>query len=203
MAAPPPISQEQFRPVWRTPLAALLIGWMGFTPGLLLGAWRIAETAPPGFLLGLAVSNFAVAPVVLLVWSLWAMARDPVTGWLAPSAFLFFCGAMIPAWQPLTDAGMRLNFQDHRAAYDVIVAEAKAHHFAPGADGWVEGVQDGLRFRYRADRPGRIEFVWARSELYEAGVRYDDVLCTPTHTLKCLDRGRPLEGHYFHYASVE
>ena len=61
---------------------------------------------------------------VLAAWSFWAMLREPMTGWLAPTILLAFCGAFVPASRPLLDAGAWLNFNAHRPAYDAIVAEA-------------------------------------------------------------------------------
>jgi hypothetical protein len=193
---------DDTRPLWRTPLAAALAAWMGVTVGALVGAWRIAEAAPAGVLPGLAVGLGVIAPVGLLVWSLWTMLRDPVTGWMAPAALLFFLGAMVPGWRPLADAGMRMNFETHVATYDAIVADAKAGRMRPDDYGWVRGMRDGVRFRYRADRPGEVEFVWVRDGLIDAGVRYNDIPCTPTRRLKCLDRGERIEGRYFHYAQI-
>lgn len=193
---------EDHRPVWRTPLAAALAGWMTLVLSATFAAWRIAEIAPPGLVAGLALLLGGIAPVGLLVWSLWTMLRDPVTGWMAPAALLFFCGGLIPAERPLADAGMRFNFRAHRPAYEAIVAEAKAGRLRPDPGGWVEGVRDGVRFRYRADRPGDIEFPWLHETFVRAGVRYNDIPCRPSPTLKCLDRGELIEGRYFHYTSV-
>jgi hypothetical protein len=193
---------EDIRPLWRTPLGAALAAWMVVTLGALLGGWRIAETSPSGVLAGLALGLGVGAPAGLLVWSLWAMLRDPVTGWLAPAALLFFLGALVPAWRPLADAGMRMNFDAHRATYDAIVADAKAGRLRPDPHGWVAGERDGVRFRYRADRPGEVQFAWVRDGLLDAGVRYDEIPCRPTPRLKCLDRGEPIVGRYFHYAQI-
>ena len=44
------------------------------------------------------------AALTLLVWGFWAMLREPMTGWLAPTLVLAFCGAFIPAFRPLFDA---------------------------------------------------------------------------------------------------
>ncbi|MBI1200607.1 MAG: hypothetical protein GC203_22320 [Phenylobacterium sp.] len=193
---------DDTRPLWRTPLGAALAAWMAVSAGALVAGWRIAETAPAGVLPGLAVGLGLIAPVGLLIWSLWAMLRDPVTGWMAPAALLFFLGAMVPAWRPLADAGMRMNFEAHVETYDAIVADAKAGLMRPDAHGWVRGSRDGVRFRYRADRPGEVEFSWVRDGLLDAGVRYNEIPCTPTPQLKCLDRGERIEGRYFHYAQI-
>lgn len=193
---------EDVRPLWRTPLGAALVAWMVVTIGALVGAWRIAETSPFGVVIGLALGLGVAAPGGLLVWSLWAMMRDPVTGWLAPAGLLFFLGGLVPAWRPLVDIGMRLNFDNHRATYEAVVADAKAGRLQPNRHGWVVGERDGVRFRYRADRPGEVQFSWVRDDLLAAGVRYDEIPCTPTPRLRCLDRGEPIEGRFFHYVQI-
>ena len=57
----------------------------------------------------------------------------------------------------------------------------------------------GVRFRYRADRPGEIDFEWARNDAFTEGVRYDDSPCVAAPGRVCADRGRRLEGYYSHY----
>ena len=186
-------------PIWRTWLAAVLAAWMLMAVGGIVGVWALLETAPTPVVLG-GAALLVLAGIALLVASLWAMMRDPVTGWIAPSAMLFFLGGLGPAFQPLNDAGAQLNFERHRPAYEAIVAEAKAGRLAPDTSGWVEGRRDEVRFRYRADRPGMVEFAWVRGPL-ASGVRYDERVCTPAAGLKCLDRGRPLDDRFFHYAA--
>jgi hypothetical protein len=193
---------DSFTPVWRSPLAMVLLAWMVLAIGGILGAWRAMEALPPMMALGLAMGLFVLAPVLLLAWSFWTMMRDPVTGWIAPSALLTFLGAMVPAWGPLLDAGVRLNFETHHAAYDVIVADSRAGRLmrassSPG--GWVEEDRDGLRFRYRGGRPERIDFIWSRNQFLEAGVRYNARPCRPTVRVKCLAAGLPLDNGYSHY----
>jgi hypothetical protein len=192
---------DEPRPIWRRWVAVALVAWMALAVGGLLMAWRLAEILPPGMVPALGLGVFVAAPSVLMIWSFWTMLRDPMTGWIAPSALFAFAGALVPAWQPLLDAGMRLNFEAHRPTYDSIVAEAKGGRMAltPDPSGWIEGDRDGVRFRYNVARPGRVEFLWSRDPLFETGVRYDDAPCTPTPKLKCIARGRLLEGHYFHY----
>lgn len=184
-------------PIWRTWLAAALAAWMLLVVGGIVGVWALLEAAPAAVVLG-GGALLALAGVALLVASLWAMMRDPVTGWLAPSAMLFFLGGLGPAFQPLSDAGARLNFERHRPAYEAVIADAKAGRLVPNAAGWVEGERDNVPFRYRADRPGTVEFAWARGPM-ACGVRYDESVCTPGAGLKCLDSGRPLADRYFHY----
>lgn len=192
---------RQPRPVWRTWLAPVLAGWMALVVGLTLGAWRLAETTPDAVVAGLLFIAFVPAPLGLLVWSLWTMFRDPTTGWMAPSALLFFCGLMVPAHRPLYEAGARLNFEAHRPAYEEIVADVKSGRLTPAVGDWAEGVRGDVRFRYRYNGTGAVEFGWVDG-LVEAGVRYNDVVCRPSRQLRCLDRGRPLGGNYFHYVSV-
>lgn len=187
------------RPIWRTPLAAALAGWMLLVIGLTLGAGRLMEVLPGETLMVLAAGAY-VAPVpILLAWSFWAMLREPMTAWLAPTILLTFCGAFVPAYGPLLDAGARLNFRAHKPAYEAIVAEAANLRALGGPDGAVTGVRNGVRFRYRADRPGEIDFVWARNSAFTEGVVYDDTPCVPVPGRSCADRGRPLEGFYSHY----
>ncbi|MBL8556936.1 MAG: hypothetical protein JNL41_21875 [Phenylobacterium sp.] len=195
-------ASDSFTPVWRSPLALMMLAWMGLAIGGILGAWRTIEALPPMIALSVGVGLLLVAPAMLLVWSFWAMMRDPVTGWIAPSALLAFLGGMIPAWGPLLDAGIRLNFESHHAAYDEIVADSRAGRLvkatsSPG--GWVEEDRDGLRFRYRGGRPERIDFIWSRNQFMEAGVRYNARPCRPTPRLKCLAAGLPLSDGYSHY----
>lgn len=193
---------DSFTPVWRAPLAMVLLAWMAAAVCTVLGAWRILEALPPVMALGVGVGLLVVAPALLLVWSFWTMMRDPVTGWIAPSALLGFLGGMIPAWGPLLDTGIRLNFETHRPAYEAIVADGRAGRLvrattSPG--GWVEEDRDGLKFRYRGGRPERIDFIWSRNDFLEAGVRYNAHPCHPTPQLKCLAAGLPLAEGYSHY----
>jgi hypothetical protein len=192
---------DRFRPVWRTPIAMMLLAWMGLAVGALLGAWRAVEILPPTIAVAMALSIFVAAPAVLLVWAFWTMMRDPVTGWIAPSALLAFGGAMIPAWEPLLDYGARLNFETHRAAYDAIVADGRSGRLRATAAGasWVMEDRQGVVFRYRPSRPGRIDFVWSRGAILQAGVRYDAEPCRPTLRMKCLAAGAPLTDGYSHY----
>lgn len=187
------------RPIWRTPLAATLAGWMALVIGLTLGAGRIMEVLPGETLLVLAAGAYLAPVPILLAWSFWAMLREPMTGWLAPTILLAFCGAFVPASRPLLDAGAWLNFNAHRPAYDAIVAEAARTRALGDAGGSVEGSRNGVRFRYRADRPGEIDFEWARNDAFIEGVRYDDSPCIAGPGRVCADRGRPLAGYYSHY----
>ena len=193
--------EEDERPIWRTGLAAALAAWMALVLAALLSVWRLGEVLSFESLLGLGVALFVVAPIALLLLSLLAMLRYPATGWMAPAALLFFAGAMVPAFRPITQQALRLNFAAHRPAYDAIVADAKAGRIAvkPNGGGWIVGERDGVRFRYRADRPGRIEFGWTRGQMFEQGVRYDDAPCRPTPAVRCVDQGEPLDGPYSYY----
>ena len=82
------------------------------------------EIVPGEALPVLAVAVYAAPLPILLGWSIWAMLREPTTAWLAPTIFLAFCGAFVPAFGPLLEIGTRLNFESRRAVYDAIVAEA-------------------------------------------------------------------------------
>lgn len=190
------------RPIWRTPLAAALAGWMALVVGLTLGAGRVMEILPGETLLVLAAGTFLTPVPFLLAWSFWAMLREPVNGWLAPTILLAFCGAFVPASRPLLDAGAWLNFNAHHSTYEAIVAEAARTRAMGDAGGSVEGSRNGVRFRYRADRPGEIDFEWSRNDAFEEGVRYDDSPCVATPGRACADRGRPLSGNYSHYLNV-
>lgn len=193
------VEADPSTPIWRTWLAAVLAAWMLLVVGGIVGVWALLEMAPVASVLA-AFALLALAGIALLAASLWAMMRDPITGWLAPSAMLFFLGGLGPAFQPLNDWGARLNFERHRPTYEAIVAEAKAGRMTPDGLGWVQGERDEVRYRYRADRPGLVEFAWVREPL-PSGVRYDETSCTPGPGMKCLDRGRPLDGRFFHYAA--
>ncbi|WP_293901839.1 hypothetical protein [Phenylobacterium sp.] len=186
------------RPIWRRPLAAVLVAWMLLVVGGALTSARLMEILPGETALVLAIAGL-VAPVpVLLVWGFWTMLREPVTGWIAPTVLLTFGGSLIPALQPLLDAGVRLNFEAHRPVYEAVVADVSLRP-PSGHDHWVSGVREEVRYRYRADRPGEIDFAWAANGEFRTGVRYDDSPCVPRPGHRCIDRGRPLGGHYNYY----
>lgn len=194
--------QDSFTPVWRTPLAVMTLAWIGVALGGLLAAWRALELLPPAIAFALAMGIYVVAPVLLLVWAFLTMMRDPVTGWMAPSALLAFAGALVPAWQPLLDYGARLNFEAHRPQYDAIVADGRAGRLLSPAQRpgfWVEEHRDGVVFRYRPARPDRIVFPWSRNAILQAGVRYDARPCRPSARVKCVASGQPLADGYSHY----
>jgi hypothetical protein len=191
-------------PIWRTRLALVLAAWMALTVLILLGGWRIAEVAPLGLAAPVVAGLLAVPPIGLLAWGFWHMLREPVTGWIAPSVLLAFCGAMVPASLPLADLGARLNFMAHRPAYDAIVADLRAGRLAGyrEPDGWIAGARDGVRYRYPPGRSDVIDFVWTRARLVDAGVRYDAAPCRPSRQIKCVSAGEPLAGDYYHYFAV-
>lgn len=190
---------ETFRPLWRTPLAAVLAAWMAMVIGATLAAGRLMEIVPDGTLLVLAAGIYLAPVPVLLAWSFWAMLREPMTAWMAPTLLLAFCGAVAPALGPLLDVGARANFAAHRSTYDAITAEAASTRALGGPDGLVLGERDGVRYRYRAEQPGEIDFPWARNDTFAEGVRYDDSPCVAAPGRRCADRGRRLEGYYSHY----
>src|SRR6478672_1325951 len=112
---------DTIRPVWRTRLAAVAIAWMGLVVGTTLASSRLLEVLPGDVLPFVAVSLYITPIPILLVWAFWVMLREPETGWLGPTVILAFVGGFVPAARPLFDAGVRLNFATHRAAYEAIV----------------------------------------------------------------------------------
>lgn len=188
------------RPIWRTPLAAVLIAWMAIVVGATLGSSRLLESLPTGALPFLAVGIYLAPLPFLLVWSFWAMMREPVTGWLAPTIVLAFCGGFLPAFRPLFDAGVDLNFTAHRAAYDAIVAQVTTGRHDPDARGWVEGREYDVRFAYRADRRDVVQFVWSDNTYLPSAVIYDARACGASagtgarRVVTAYDRR--LDGHY-------
>jgi hypothetical protein len=167
------------RPIWRTPLAAVLVAWMAIVVGATLGSSRLLESLPSNALPFLAVGLYLAPIPFLLIWGFWAMMREPVTGWLAPTLVLAFCGAFVPAFRPLFDAGVDLNFAAHRGAYDAIVAEVTGGGRDPGARGWIEGEQYSVRYGFRADHRDVVQFVWSDSTYLPAAVVYDPKACGP------------------------
>lgn len=189
------------RPIWRTPLAAVLIAWMAIVLGATLGSSRLLESLPAGALPFLAVGVYLAPLPFLLIWSFWAMMREPVTGWLAPTIVLAFCGGFVPAFRPLFDAGVDLNFAAHRAAYDDIVAEVTAAPRDPEARGWVQGERRNVRFAYRADHREVVQFAWSDSTWLPAAVVYDARTCGAAPGAGARRRvitayDRHLDGHY-------
>ena len=190
---------DTFKPIWRTPLAAVLTAWMLAVVLTTLAAGRLLEVVPGAALYGAALLVYLAPIPPLLAWGVWAMLKEPLTGWLAPTLLFTFCGGFVPAAQPLFDAGVTLNFEMHRARYDAIVEEAKTS--AQRREGYVEGVRDGVRFRYRASRPGEIDFPW-RDRAGEVGVRYDDTPCVTVPGRRCIARGRPLGDNFVFYQRI-
>lgn len=193
---------EAIRPIWRTPLATVLAAWMTIVLGVTLGSGRLMEIVPGEALLVLAAAVYAAPLPILLGWSIWAMLREPTTAWLAPTILLAFCGGFVPAFGPLLELGTRLNFETRRPVYDTIVAEAAQTRALGGPDGAVTGQRDGVRYRYRADRPGEIDFNWARTGVFSEGILYDNSPCVGRPGMMCADRGELLEGFYSHYRFV-
>ncbi len=191
-------------PIWRTRLWPLLIAWMGLVAAAPFGIWPLAEqlpTAPVGLLLAVL---FTVAPLVLLIWALVVMMREPVSGWIAPAMLLGFAGAMVPAAQPLIDAGRRVNFESHRSAYEALIADAKAGRLGGRALGgdWVEGRRDGVHYRYKTTDPTFMEFLWLDDGLYYGGVNYDETPCRPQPGLRCVSRGVKIDGYYSWFEGI-
>lgn len=190
---------EQPRPIWRTPLALVLLAWIVAVLGATLAAGRLMEMIPPPVLVWAAIGLYLAPIPPLLAWGVWAMLREPMTGWMAPTLLMAFCGGFVPAAKPLFDAGVDLNFIARRPTYDAIVQDARAP--PPRVGGRVEGERDGVRFRYIVERPGEIAFIWADGEA-GAGIRYDDTPCVATRTTRCVDRGRRLTREYSFYQRI-
>jgi len=190
------------RPVLRTRLAAALAAWMALVVGGLLAAARLMEITPPAVAPLLVAGVFVVPPPILLVWSFWAMLREPITGWMAPAALMTFLGGLIPAFMPLYEAGVRMNFDARRPTYEAIAAEVRDGRIggAPNARGWITGERDGARFKFRPSDRGAIDFTWTRAYGFTAGVRYDDTPCVSRPGARCIDRGERLEERYTYYA---
>lgn len=192
------------RPIWRTPLAAALAAWMAGIVGATLAAPAILETAPGAAGPVILAAIFVVPPPVLAVWSFWTLLSDPETGWIAPTVLMSFLGAFVPGFQPLLDAGVRLNFEARRPAYEAIVAETRSGRLVGVADpaGWISGESRGVRFRYRPQHPGVVDFVWYRAYGVRVGVRYDDSPCVARPGLSCVAGGEPLDGPFTYYLRV-
>ena len=167
---------DTIRPVWRTRLAAVLLAWMGLVVGTTLASSRLLELLPPSATPFMAIGLYIVPIPILLVWGFWAMLREPMTGWLAPTIVMAFCGAFIPAFRPLFDAGVSLNFAAHRPAYEAIVADVGAGG-DPGQRGWIEGRVGSVRYGYQADHREVIQFTWSEGVYLPSGVVYDAKSC--------------------------
>ncbi|MBU1514895.1 MAG: hypothetical protein KKE02_00345 [Alphaproteobacteria bacterium] len=175
---------------------------MALATAATLAAARLMELTPPAAAPLLIVALYVIPPPTLLVWSFWAMLREPVTGWLAPTLLMGFIGAFVPVARPLYDAGVRLNFDDRRPAYEAIAAEARAGTLGglPNARGWIAGSREGVRFRYRRTDPGMIDFNWTQAYGFKVGVRYDDSPCVARPGARCIDQGEPLAKGFTYYA---
>jgi hypothetical protein len=189
------------RPIWRTPLAVAMTAWMGMVLGMTLGAARLMEATPEGLAPVLIAAVFVIPPPTLALWSFWAMLREPVTGWIAPTVLMTFCGGFVPLFQPLFDTGVRLNFEARRPAYEAIVADARAGRLVGVVNprGWVVGERGEVHFRYRPSDPGLVDFIWTRAYGFRAGVLYDDTPCVARPGFSCLSRGEPLDARYAYY----
>jgi len=190
------------RPVWRTRLAVVMLAWIVMVVTATLAAARLMEAVPDGVAPVLIMAIYIVPPPLLLVWSFWVMMREPITGWLAPTILMAFCGGFVPLFHPLYDTGVRLNFEARRPAYETIVAEVRAGRLAGVANqrGWLVGARDDIRFRYRAADPGLIDFPWTNAYGFRAGVRHDDTPCVARPGFTCIARGEPLDARYTYYA---
>jgi hypothetical protein len=190
------------RPIWRTRLAVVLVAWIVTVVTATLAAARLMEVVPDGLAPVVIAAIFVVPPPVLLVWSLWSMLREPVTGWLGPTVLMTFIGGFVPLFGPLYQTGVRLNFEQRRPAYEEIAADAKAGRLVgvPNKRGWIVGSRDDITFRFRPADPGLIEFPWASAYGVRAGIRYDDTPCVARPGFTCISRGDPLDARYTYYA---
>lgn len=192
------------RPVWRTPLAAVLVAWMALATAATLVAPRVMELTPPAAGPLLIAAVYVIPPPVLLIWSFWSMLREPMTGWLAPTVLMAFCGGFVPLAQPLYQAGVRLNFEGRRPVYEAIAAEVRAGTLGglPNARGWIVGQRDGVLFRYRRADLGMVDFPWTQAYGVRAGVRYDDTPCVARPGARCIDQGEALAKGFTYYQRV-
>lgn len=190
------------RPVWRTRLAAALAAWIGLVLAATLAAGRLMELTPPAVAPLLLAGLYVVAPVILLVWSFWFMLREPMTGWLGPTVLMGFIGAFVPLAPPLYEAGVKLNFEARRPAYEAIAAEVRDGRIggAANARGWIVGQRGDVRFKFRPADRGMIDFGWAQAYGFRSGVRYDDTPCVSRPGAICIDRGEPLAERFTYYA---
>lgn len=191
-------------PIWRTPLAVAIVAWMVLACTVTLAAARLMEVTPEGSAPIVITAIYIVPPPLLLGWSFWAMLREPVTGWLAPTVLMTFVGGFVPLFHPLYQAGIRMNFEARRPAYEAIVAEAKAGRLVgvAGRRGWVHGLSGDIRYRYRPTDPGTVDFIWTRAYGFRAGILHDDTPCVARKGYSCLSRGEALDARYSYYARV-
>ena len=190
---------DTIRPVWRTRLGLVLIAWMGGVIGVTLASSRLLEVLPGAAVPFIAIGFYLTPIPILLVWGFWAMLREPLTGWLAPTLLLAFCGGMVPAFRPLFDAGVSLNFAAHRPAYEAIVADIAATA-SSDAKGWIEGRAGTVRYGYRADHRDVIQFTWSGGDYLPSGVVYDARACGVARAVQrrriISSYDRHLGGHY-------
>src|SRR5689334_17685348 len=138
---------DTIRPVWRTRLAAALVAWMGLVIGATLASSRLLEVLPASVLPFAAFSLFITPIPIFLVWGFWTMLREPLTGWLAPTVVLAFCGGFVPAFKPLFDLGVNLNFAARRPAYEAIVDDVTSGRLAAAeGGGWTQGLRGDIRY---------------------------------------------------------
>jgi len=203
---------NDMKPIWRTPLAGALVGWMLVVIGVTLGSSRLMENMPGG-VLPLVVAGVYLVPIpILLVWGFWTMLREPVTGWLAPTVLLAFVGGFIPAFVPLFDAGVSLNFLTRRPAYDSIVAEVQDGRLShpPDANGRVRGRRGDIRYSFAAARSDVIQFDWSNDSSLVIMVVYDRRSCrgprtrprAPGEPLRISIYDRRLGGYYCYYRGI-
>ena len=168
-------------------------------PGATLASSRLLETLPNGALPFVVVGIYLAPIPFLLAWGFWAMLREPLTGWLAPTIILAFCGGFVPAFRPLFDAGVALNFAAHRPAYEAIVAEVGGGG-DPAARGWIEGRAGDVRYGYRAEHREVIQFTWSSGAYLPSGVVYDGRACGVARAVQrrrvISSYDRHLGGHY-------
>ena len=194
---------DTFRPVWRTRLAAVGVAWMTLVVGVTLASSRLLEVVPGEAVPFVAFSLYITPIPVLLVWSFWAMLREPVTAWLAPTVILGFCGGFVPAAGPLFDAGVALNFASHRPAYEDIVDDVAQGRLAadPKVPGWTEGIRGEVAYGFQGRRRDLVQFPWSDSTYLASAVVYDARACGVPRSATAGRRiistyDRHLGGHY-------
>jgi hypothetical protein len=193
---------DTIRPIWRTRLAAALVAWMGLVVGATLASSRLLEVLPADVLPFAAVSLYITPIPIFLVWGFWAMLREPLTGWVAPTVVLAFCGAFVPAAKPLFDAGVALNFAARRPAYEAIVDDVVSGRLAaaPAEIGWTQGQRGEIRYAFQSSHRDLVQFIWSENPYLPSAVIYDAKSCgvpRPGQRRRIISSyDRHLGGHY-------
>lgn len=108
-----------------------------------------------------------------------AAVRAPQRWWPASVALLTFCVAIVPLTAPLAYAGVWLNFQLHKPAYEAVITDWKAGRLPnpPDARGCVHGSAHGVEYSsFECTRP-QLAFPWGDDPASLTGVMYDEEDC--------------------------